>query len=284
MSGVKLDTTGLTAEEAERFRAFERRRHDMLAGSYDDFFTPVTMHAIAPLLAAADVTAGASFLEVACGTAAVAAAAQAQGASASATDLSSEMATLGKQRHPQIDIREADVEHQPFADEIFDCVVCSFGIGHFPYPERAAAECARVLRRGGRLAIAWWDAPEKMRLQGLFRESIGEVGVKPPPDVPAGNAMLRFTDPTELRKLLEGAGLNDVRIEEHSTAHRVPDVETLWRGGLGSFAVTGSAVAHQDTATQARIRQAFERRAQPYKTAEGLLIPFAFRVASGRKA
>jgi SAM-dependent methyltransferase len=283
MSGVKLDTPELTASEAERFRAFERRRHNMLAESYDDFFTPVTMHAIAPLLAASGVAAGVSLLEVACGTAAVAAAAQTLGVVASATDLSPKMIALGKQRHPEIDIREADVEHQPFADENFDCVVCSFGIGHFPYPERAAAECARVLRRGGRLAVAWWDAPEKMRLQGLFRESIGEVGVKPPPDVPAGNAMLRFTDPAELRKLLEGAGLSDVRIEEHSAAHRVPDVETLWRGGLGSFAVTGSAVAHQDAITQTCIRQAFERRVEPYRTADGLLIPFAFRVASGRK-
>ena len=278
-----MDATELTVEEAERFRAFERRRHDTLAESYDDFFTPVTMHAIAPLLAAAGMRAAASLLEVACGTAAVAAAAQTQGARASATDLSPEMVALGKQRHPQVDIREADVEHQPFADKTFDCVVCSFGIGHFPYPERAAAECTRVLKRGGRLAVAWWDAPEKMRLQGLFRESIGEVGVKPPPDVPAGNAMLRFTDPAALRKLLEGAGLSDVLIEEYSTAHRVPDVETLWRGGLGSFAVTGSAVAHQDTATQARIRQAFDRRAQAYRTADGLLIPFAFRVANGRK-
>ncbi|HET7851081.1 MAG TPA: class I SAM-dependent methyltransferase [Pseudolabrys sp.] len=278
-----MDRKALTADEAERFRTFERRRHDALAGSYHDFFTPVTMHAIAPLLAAAGVTAGASLLEVACGTAAVAAAAQAQGARASATDLSPKMVALGQQQHPQIDIRAADVEHQPFADQAFDCVVCSFGIGHFPYPERAAAECARVLKHGGRLAVAWWDVPETMRLQGLFREAIAEVGARPPPDVPAGNAMLRFTDPAELGKLLESAGLGDLRIEEHSAAHSVPDVETLWRGGLGSFAITGSAVAHQDAATQTRIRQALERRAQPYRTADGLLIPFAFRVASGRK-
>ena len=278
-----MATSELAAGEAERFRAFERQRHDVLAASYDDFFTPVTKRAIAPLLAATGVKPGAALLEVACGSAAVAAAAQAQGARASATDLSPKMVALGKRQHPHIDIRAADVEHQPFADQAFDCVVCSFGIGHFPYPERAAAECARVLKRDGRLAVSWWDTPEKMRLQGLFRESIGEIGAKPPPDVPAGNAMLRFTDPAELRKLLEGAGLNDVRIEDHSAAHRVSDVETLWRGGLGSFAVTGSAVAHQDAATQARIRQAFERRAQAYKTADGLVIPFAFRVVSGRK-
>jgi hypothetical protein len=57
----------------------------------------------------------------------------------------------------------------------------------------------------------------------------------------------------------------------------------LWRGGLGSFAVTASAVLHQDEGTQARIREAFARRAEAYRTADGLVIPFAFRVASARK-
>ena len=273
----------MPAAEAERFRAFERRRHDTLAASYDGFFTPVTMQAIAPLIAAAGVTAGASMLEVACGTAAVAAAAQALGAKASATDLSPVMVQLAKERHPGIDAREADVEHQPFADGTFDAVVCSFGFGHFPYPERAAAECARVLKRGGRLALAWWAPPDEMRLQGLFRESIAEIGAKPPPDVPAGNGMMRFTDVNELRKLLGGAGLTDLRIDEVSATHRVPDVETLWRGGLGSFAVTASAIAHQDAETQAKIRAALERRAAAYRTGDGLVIPFAFRIASGRK-
>jgi len=278
-----MATNELAAGEAERFRAFERGRHDMLTASYDDFFTPVTMQAVAPLLAAAGVKQGAALLEVACGTAAVAAAAQAQGAKASATDLSPNMVALGKKRHPGIDIRAADVEHQPYPDGAFDAVVCSFGFGHFPYPERAAAECTRVLKRGGRFALAWWAPPDKMRFQGLFREAIGEIGAKPPPEVPANNGMLRFTDAGELRRLLEGAGLQDVRIEEIAATHRVADVETLWRGGLGSFAVTGSAVLAQDTATQARIREAFARRAAAYRTADGLTIPFAFRVASGRK-
>jgi hypothetical protein len=32
----------LSSEDADRFRSFERQRHDNLAATYDDFFTPVT--------------------------------------------------------------------------------------------------------------------------------------------------------------------------------------------------------------------------------------------------
>ena len=84
-------------------------------------------------------------------------------------------------------------------------------------------------------------------------------------------------------RLLEGVGLTDVMVQDHKTTYLIPDVDTLWRGGLGSFAVTASAIAHQDKATQAAIRGALERRATAYKTPAGLL-PVAFKIGAGRKA
>ena len=79
--------------------------------------------------------------------------------------------------------------------------------------------------------------------------------MQPTPDVPTGYSVFRFADTDEFSRLLKGAGLAEVAIEEHKTTHLIPDVETLWRGGLGSFALTASAIAHQ-----AQIRRAkFER-------------------------
>ena len=133
------------------------------------------------------------------------------------------------------------------------------------------------------MAFSWWDQPDKHRIQGLFREAIAGVGVAPPPEVPAGHSNLRFCDTTEFRKLLAGAGLDDVRVEDHQTTHAIADIDTLWRGGLGSFAVTASAIVVQDTATQAAIRASLERRAAAYRTPTGLVIPVAFKIGSGRK-
>jgi len=273
----------LSAEDAERMRRFERERHDSLAATYRDFFTPITALAIQPLLDAAGARAGSELIDVATGPGSVAATASRLGANCIGVDLSPEMIALARASHPDIDFRVAEVEHLPFEDGSFDALVCNFGLGHFPWPEAALAECGRTLRVGGRVAFSWWDQPDRQRVQGLFREAIAEVGIAPPPDVPAGHSNLRFCDTAEFRKLLVGAGLDDVRVEDHGTTYTIADVDTLWRGGLGSFAVTASAIVRQDAATQAAIRASLERRAEAYRTLAGLVLPVGFKIGSGRK-
>jgi SAM-dependent methyltransferase len=277
-------STALSPEEAERLRSFERQRHDELAKTYRDFFTPVTALAIKPLLEAVQLQGGVDLLDVATGPGSLAAAAHGLGAKAVGIDLSPGMIALAAKSHPAIDFRVAEVEHLPFADGSFDAVVCNFGLGHFPYPEASVGECIRTLKGGGRIALSWWDDPSKQRIQGLFREAIAEIGAPPPPDVPAGYSVFRFSDTDEFRRLLEGAGLTEIMVQDHKTTYLIPDVDTLWHGGLGSFALTAAAIAHQDKMTQAAIREALERRAIAYKTPAGLELPIAFKVGAGRKA
>jgi len=273
----------LSTEDADRFRTFERQRHDHLATTYRDFFTPVTALAVRSLLDAARVRPAMNLLDVAAGPGVLAAEANALGIEYTGIDLSPGMIELAKTSYPGIEFHVADVEHMPFDDASFDAVVCNFGLGHFPNPEASVTECVRTLKPGGRIALSWWDDLNKQRIQGLFREAIAEIGATTPPDVPKGYSVLRFADTGEFRRLLEGAGLTDVSVEDHQTSYLISDVETLWRGGLGSFAVTGSAIAHQDAATQAAIRAALERRAEAYRTSAGLNLPIAFKIGAGQK-
>ncbi len=274
----------LSIQDADRLHAFERQRHDKLAPTYQDFFSPVTALAISPLLNAVQVRPGATLLDVATGPGSLALQATKFGMICTGVDLSPGMIQLAEKSNPGIAFRVADVEHLPFADAEFDAVVCNFGLGHFPYPEASIAECVRVLKPGGRIALSWWDDPSKQRIQGLFREAITEIGAAPPADVPQGHAIYRFADTREFRNLLEEADLIDVGIEDHQTTYLIPDIDTLWRGGLGSFALTATAIAHQDVATQAAIRAALERRAATYRTAVGLKVPVAFKIGAGRKS
>ena len=276
-------TSELSTGDAERLRAFERQGHDGLATSYHEFFAPVTALAIGPLLDAVRLRPGLRLLDVATGPGALAAAAASRGARAIGLDLSPRMLELARQLHPAVEFHEGDVEHLPFADGTFDAVVCGFGLGHFPRPQAALAECVRILEPGGRIGLSWWDHPDRQRIQGVFRESIAELALTLPPDVPQGHDVYRFSDSGEFLRLLRGAGLDEVAVEEHTTVHCVPDTETLWRGGLGSFVLTGAAIKHQDEATQNAVRAVFERRAGVYKSANGLDLPVAFKVGSGRK-
>ena len=273
----------LSAQDAERLRAFEREGHTALAAGYCDFFAQVTALAIEPLLDAVHLAPGMRLLDVATGPGNLAAAASKRGAQPIGVDLSSGMIELARRRHPGIEFREADVEHLPFADGTFDAVVCSFGLGHFPYPDAAVAECLRTSRKGGRIACAWWAEPSRQRIQALFREAAADVGIAPPAGLPAGHSSLRFSQPAEFLRLLREAHLADVTIEEHAATHPVKSAEELWNCGLGGMVLSGAAIRAQDKATQDVIWAAFERRALAYKGENGLNIPVAFRIGSGRK-
>ena len=54
---------------------------------------------------------------------------------------------------------EADGSRLPFADGTFDGVVCGYALRNFTDLGATLAECSRVLRFGGRLAVLEVDAP-----------------------------------------------------------------------------------------------------------------------------
>jgi ubiquinone/menaquinone biosynthesis C-methylase UbiE len=62
-----------------------------------------------------------------------------------------------------LEFRKGNAEVLPFADESFDAVVGNFVTLHLGRPERAAAEFARVLGAGGRLALTVWRSKHLAR-------------------------------------------------------------------------------------------------------------------------
>src|SRR5256885_11529661 len=78
------------------------------------------------------------------------------GADVKAVDVSGRMVELARARG--IDAREADADALPFGDGEFDCVFAGWVLYHVQNVEQAIAECARVLRPGGRLvASAYYE-------------------------------------------------------------------------------------------------------------------------------
>lgn len=270
--------------DTEAFRDFERAAHDRVAGGYHEFFEPVTGGAIAALLDAACVRAGCRVLDVATGPGGVAAAAAKRGASrVIGADLSPRMVALAASLHPGVEFREADAEALPFDAGAFDAVVSNFGVGHFPSPERAMAEFARVLTSGGMAAVTWWELPARNRVNGVFFDAVIQAGAPPSPGLPAGPAMFRFSDETELLSLLGAAGLEDVVASEVTWVHRVPSAEAWWHGGLDSLARASASILGQPPAMQRKIRAVFDRLVEPYAAEGGFRVPCVARVASGRK-
>jgi arsenite methyltransferase len=71
-----------------------------------------------------------------------------------AEQLDKARALASKAGFDQVELREARIEKIPAEDASFDCVISNGVINLSPEKERVFAEAARVLRPGGRLAIA----------------------------------------------------------------------------------------------------------------------------------
>jgi SAM-dependent methyltransferase len=138
------------------------------------------------LCEAADVRACDNVIDVAAGNGNAALAAARRYADVTATDYVPELLEHAQRRAQAEGLplltRVADAEDLPFPDASFDVALSTFGVMFAPNQERAAVELMRVVRPGGRIALASWT-PDGFVGQ-LFRElgrfSPPPAGVMPP--------------------------------------------------------------------------------------------------------
>jgi SAM-dependent methyltransferase len=166
-----------------------------------------------------------------------------------------------------------------------DAVVCNFGIGHFPNPDRAVTEIARILSPGGMVALSWWDQPDHHRVNGVFFEAVARAGAAIPPGLPPGPPVFRFSDDSELSAILQNVGLLDVSVEAHSTLHVLAGADELWEGILSATVRTAAVVNLQTEAVRRLIRFHFDELVRQYIVGkpQRLHIPVAFKIVRGKK-
>jgi ubiquinone/menaquinone biosynthesis C-methylase UbiE len=158
------------------------------------------------LCEAADLESGSQVLDVACGNGNASLAAAHRFCKVVGVDYVPELLARARERATAerlpIAFIEGDAEALPFGADSFDAVLSTFGVMFAPDQARAARELVRVVRPGGKIALANWT-PE-----GFVGRMLAMVGkhVPPPPGVasPAywGNeTRLRelFPDVTALR-------------------------------------------------------------------------------------
>ena len=270
--------------DPDAFNAFEAGIWETKAAGYDSFFGGITSRLIEPLLDAAAVGAGTRVLDVATGPGYVAAGAARRGADVLGIDIATAMVALAAKLHPEIEFRQGDVQDLPLEDGSFDAVVGNFLVLHLGRPEQGAAELARVLAPGGRLALTTWDVPGRARLFDIFIGAVADAGAQAPAAIPVGPDFFRFSDDDEFDALLDGAGVEDREVKTVAFEHDVASPDGLWDGMLGGTARTSVLILEQDEETQGRIREAFKRRAYEYQHEYGLTIPISVKLASGRRS
>jgi SAM-dependent methyltransferase len=222
-------------------------------------------------------------LDVGCGRGHLAAAAAARGALVTGVDLAEGMVAAARRLHPELRFRRADAEALPFEDGAFDAALAAFVVNHLPRPDRAAAELRRVLAPGARVAVAMWDQPERVAFLGLLDEAIRAAGVRPEAAMPPGPPAFRFADEGELRRLLQGAGLECPVVHEVRFTYAIADAGELWDGVQTGSVRTAAQLRALSEVERAAVREALERlvRARCAAADGGLSLETAVKIAVG---
>ncbi len=203
------------------------------------------------------------------------------------SDLAAGMTAIAAARAARLGLsnvrtRELDLEAIGEPDASYDVALCREGLMLVPEPDRAAREIRRVLRPGGRVAVAVWGPRARNPWLGLVFDAVGEqLGTPiPPPGVPGPFAL---EDAGRLAALLTDAGFRDVAVGEHAVPLRAGSFTEWWArtvavaGPLASR--LGSLSEEGRRALEARLRAAVA----PYRTAEGITLPGVCLTARGRR-
>jgi SAM-dependent methyltransferase len=260
----------LTPDQAA-FRQFELDGWKTSAPVYFDAIVGVNSQSVPALLDAAGVAAGVRVLDLACGPGHIAAAAAQRGAQVTGVDFSPQMLAQARRRYPDIAFQAGDAEALPLADASVDAVVMGYALFHFARPERALAECARVLRPGGRVAFTAWALPvpgSALAIANACLKAHATLDL----GLPEGTPFHRFSEPDECRRVLTAAGFVDVGFRTVPQRWRMATADDLYEG-LSRASVRMKTVFQRQTPdVQQRLRAAMRQAVEAHATDDGYVL------------
>jgi ubiquinone/menaquinone biosynthesis C-methylase UbiE len=223
------------------------------------------------VLDAAGVSTGDRILDVACGTGVLAREGAvrvgAEGLVAG-VDPGCGMLAVARELAPQVEWKEGTAESLPYSEQYFDAVVCQFGLMFFTDRSQALSEMIRVLRPGGKLAVAVWDSLENSEAYPLEVELLERLA-----GVSAANALRApfvLGDKEQLAAMFEEAGLESVSVATHNGTARFPSIRTMVGADLrGWLPVMGVLLKERQIQ---RILEEAESVLADYVTAEGQVV------------
>jgi SAM-dependent methyltransferase len=194
------------------------------------------------------------------------------------TDLPPAMVEVAKRRAGELGIENAefrvvDAEHIDLESGSVDGILCRWAYMLMPDPAAALAESRRVLRPGGKLALAVMGGPAQNPWAASVAMSIVGLGLIPPIDSKAAGGLFSLADTDGLREQLVRAGFGDVRIEEMEFHLRFSDFEDYWsfiREFAGAVAILFRSFSDEE---RAAVREASERAANELRSEQGYDFP-----------
>ncbi|MBS1523444.1 MAG: class I SAM-dependent methyltransferase [Bacteroidetes bacterium] len=149
--------------------------------------------------------------------------------------------------------KTADVCELPFEANTFTKISCRMGFMFFPDMQLAANEMYRVLKPGGRLAIAVWAGPDK-NIWYTAMASVMNKYIETPPSAPDAPGMFRCAAPRVMTSVFAQAGFKHVGEQELTGKVDFVDADTYWRNRTELSETLVAALAKLDDAKVAAIK------------------------------
>jgi SAM-dependent methyltransferase len=265
--------------DPEQYRMTSRRRWATAARGWGAN-RPILQAAFEPvshwLVDAIDPQPGHRVLELAAGagdTGFLAAELIEPGGTLISSDAVDEMLDLARARGARLGIENAeyrriDAEWIDLATADLDGVLARFVYMLLADPATALRETRRVLRPGGRLALAAWAGPEENPWASAPVAALVAMGAIEEPDLDEPN-MFAFRDPHTIVDRLEETGFGDIVVEQVPIVYRFDSLDDWWDVQLDVSTTLARGVGALTPAQRDELRDAVDARLAAFVGADG---------------
>lgn len=219
---------------------------------------------------------GERWLDVACGTGAVAARAARAGADVTGCDFAEGLIERARRLAAAEDLEirfdVADAESLPYEDASFDVVASAVGVIFAPDHAAVARELARVCRPGGRLGLVAWRAAT------LFRSVTAKY--QPPPEPGAGDSEDWGREEYAERLLGEAFELAFLSRRMYMRGESGEEVWTLLGESVGVFRALQASL---DPARREELHRDFVEHLEAHRDENGIALPGDYLLILGTR-
>ena len=180
----------------------------------------------------------------------------------------------------QVKVARMEAEWLDAETASFNAVLSRWGYMLVVDPEAALREARRVLRPGGRIALAAWRQIEANPWMAIARAEFEARGLTAPPD-PDAPGPFRFGAEDKIVDLLHDAGFLEVQVATVDLVWELASLDDWWEHLRITSSTLGRAAAELSPAEHYEVREVLDQRYAPFLRPDGSLqLPGSNWVAS----